>query len=271
MNDPAAPVILNPLRDRLLGGGLGLALQVRHALTPDIALAARTCGFDALYFDLQHTPVDERSVAQTAVAALSVGVTPIVRIPQGDYGMALRMLDSGALGIVVPDVTTAAEAREAVAACRFAPLGHRSAFGSWPHFGYRALPAVQAREVLNANTLLIVMIESAAAADNAEAIAAIPGVDVLHVGSNDLATDLGVPGQLAHPEVTAQIGRVIAACRKHGKIAGIGGLVSSDVALLKTVVDMGGRFLSAGNEWSLMIAAGQQRVQALRALEPRGA
>jgi 2-keto-3-deoxy-L-rhamnonate aldolase RhmA len=266
-SSPSATLV-NPLAEQLRSGGLGLALMIRHARTVDIALAAKTCGFDALYFDLQHTSTPEDAVAQMSVAAMSAGVTPLVRVPDRDYGTALRMLDSGAMGIVMPDVSTAEDARQAVEHCKFAPIGKRGAYGSWPHFGYRALPATAARKALNDNTLLIVMIESAAALDNVEAIAAVAGVDIVHVGSNDLATDLGVPGELVHPKVLAGIERLVGACRKHGKVPGVGGLTGGDVGRIEQVVKLGARFLTAATEWNLMMAAGQERVRVLRALAP---
>jgi 2-keto-3-deoxy-L-rhamnonate aldolase RhmA len=258
--------IANPLAERLQAGGLGLALMIRHARTPDIAVAARTCGFDALYYDLQHTSMPEDAVAQVAVAAQGAGITPLVRVPDKDYAAALRMLDSGAMGIVMPDVNSAADAAAAVQHCKFAPIGNRGAYGSWPQLGYRAVPAVEARAALNAATLLIVMIENRGALDNVEAIAAVPGVDIVHMGSNDLATDLGVPGELTHPKVLAGVERLVAACRKHGKTPGIGGLTGGDTKRIEQVVALGARFLTAANEWNLMLAAGHERVRALRAL-----
>lgn len=259
--------LVNPLRERLLAGDLGLALMIRHARTVDIALAASACGFDALYFDLQHSPLPENDVAQMCVAALNVGVTPLVRIPEKDYGMALRLLDAGALGIVVPDVGNADDVRAAVDACKYSPLGHRSNSASLPHFGYRPVNVAEARKVLNDNTLLICMIESQAALDNVEAIAAVPGVDVLHIGSSDLSADLGVPGETTHPKVKAAFERIVAACHKHGKIPGIGGLAGGGTANYEYAIKLGARFMSAANEWALMMAAGKERVQAIRSLK----
>lgn len=267
LNSPAT--LANPLAERLKSGGLGLALMIRHARTVDIAVAAKTCGFDALYFDLQHTATPEEVVAQVSVAAVSAGITPLVRVPDRDYAAALRMLDSGALGIVMPDVSSEDDARRAVSHCKFAPLGNRGAYGSWPQLGYRALPALEARQALNDATLLIVMIENRAALENVEAIAAVPGVDIVHVGSNDLATDLGVAGELTHPSVLAAIERVIVACRAHGKFPGVGGLTGGDPKRIEQVVKLGARFLTAATEWNLMLAAGQERVKALRALQEK--
>ncbi len=258
--------LANPLAARLKRGDLGLALMIRHARTVDIALAAQACGFDAVYFDLQHSPLPENDVAQMCVAALGAGVTPLVRIPDGDYGLALRMLDAGAMGIVVPDVVTADDVRKAVAACKFAPLGHRSGTSSWAHFGYQPVPQVEARKLLNDNTLLICMIESRAALENVEEIAAVPGVDVLHIGSSDLSSDMGIAGELTHPKIQAAFERVVAACHKHGKIPGIGGLAGADTKNYEYAIKLGARFMSAGNEWAMMIAAGKERVKSIRGL-----
>jgi 2-keto-3-deoxy-L-rhamnonate aldolase RhmA len=260
----------NPLLERLRRGELALTLMVRHARTVEIALAAKACGFDGVFFDLQHGVVPEHEISQMAVAALGAGVAPIVRVPENDSAAALRMLDNGALGIVMPDVTTAEDARRAVAACRFPPVGRRGAFGNWAHFGYRPVPADEARRALDEATLLVAMIESRAALENVEAIAAVPGVDVLHVGTNDLSTDLGHPGELVHPEVLDAIERVARACRAHGKHAGVGGLTGGDIAkALAPAIERGARFVTAASEWGLMLAAGRERVAALRALTLR--
>ncbi|HET9663458.1 MAG TPA: aldolase/citrate lyase family protein [Burkholderiales bacterium] len=261
------PHIVNPLAERMSSGGLGLTLMIRHARTVDIVLAAKTCGFDGLFFDLQHGVVPEDVISQLSIAAIGAGVTPLVRVPEKDYAAALRMLDNGALGIIMPEVTTVEDAKNSVAACKYPPIGNRGAFGGWPHFQFRPVPATQARKALNDATLLVLMIESKAALENIEAIAAVSGVDVIHIGTNDLSTDLGHPGELTHPDVLAAIERVASACRAHGKIAGVGGLTGGDVAgMLAPVIKLGVRFITAATEWNLMMAAGSERVKALRAL-----
>ena len=111
------------------------------------------------------------------------------------------------------------------------------------------------------------MIESKAALDNIEAIAAVPGVDVIHIGTNDLSTDLGHPGDLAHPDVLAAVERVVKACKANGKYAGVGGLTGGDgVKSLPHVIKLGARYFTSASEWNLMMAAGTERVTALRAL-----
>lgn len=265
----AAPLLTNPLAERMRRGELGLNLMIRHARTVDIALVAKTCGFDGLFFDLQHGVISESDVSQMAVAAMNMGVTPLVRVPEKDYAAALRMLDNGALGIIMPEVTTVEDAKNSVAACKYPPVGNRGAFGGWAHFGYRSIPAADARKAINDATLLILMIESKAALASIEAIAAVPGVDVIHIGTNDLSTDLGHPGEMTHPDVMAAIERVVKACKANGKFAGVGGLYGGESAAkaLASVVKLGARFITSASEWNLMMAAGIERVKALRALD----
>lgn len=263
------PPLVNSVAERLRKGDIALNLMIRHARTVDIALAAKTCGFDGLFFDLQHGVVPEFEISQMAVAAMSMGIAPLVRVPEKDYPAALRMLDNGALGIIMPEVTTVEDARNSVAACKYPPIGNRGAFGGWANFAYRAVPAAEARKAMNDATLVILMIESKAALDNIEAIAAVPGVDVIHIGTNDLSTDLGHPGQLAHPDVLAAVQRVVKACKANGKYAGVGGLTGGDaVKALPEVIKLGARFITSASEWNLMMAAGIERVKALRALAP---
>jgi 2-keto-3-deoxy-L-rhamnonate aldolase RhmA len=118
--------------------------------------------------------------------------------------------DAGAQGVLVPDVETRAQAEAVVRHCRFPPLGKRSVMGLGPALGYRAAPLAEVNERLNAATALIVMLETAAGIDNAEAIAATAGIDVLLIGSGDLSTDYGIAGQVDHP-------RLRAACEHDGR------------------------------------------------------
>ena len=129
MAEASAVSLVNPLAARLRAGELALTLMIRHARTVDIALAARTCGFDGLFFDLQHGVIPEYEVSQMAVAAMSMGVAPLVRVPEKDYAAALRMLDNGALGIIMPEVTTVEDARSAVQARRHSDASCGKRFG----------------------------------------------------------------------------------------------------------------------------------------------
>src|SRR5438067_13719056 len=166
-------------RARAVHGGQPAA----HA---EYAMIAAACGFDAVYIDLEHNPTSLETAAAVCVAALGMGITPIARVTSHDPHDATRILDCGAQGVMVPHVQNAAEARAIVEACLYAPKGHRSAFGSGPALGYAALGQAEVCRRLNDETLLMAMIETPDAVANAEAIAAVEGIDVLHIGASDL-------------------------------------------------------------------------------------
>lgn len=260
-----SPQLRNPLADTLAAGRIGLALLVQKVNTVDIALAAAASGFDAINIDLEHSVISESAAAQICITAMQSGITPLVRVPSHDGHYASRILDAGACGVVVPHVNTAQEARAIVKACRFSPLGERSVAGTWPHLGFRSWPAHEVRQIFNARTTIAVMLETSEAVRNADEIAAVPGVDILHVGSTDLCESLGIPGQFNAAELQDCFHRVVTACRKHGKVAGAGGLAGDPVAMQK-MIHMGVRFVTAGIEWDLMISAARQRAKVLREL-----
>ena len=257
------PTLRNPLAETLAAGRLGLSIIVKQVSSVDIAVAAKSCGYDAINVDLEHSVISEAAAAQICITALNLGITPLVRVPSHDAHYANRILDAGAMGIVAPHVDSADEARAIVRACKFAPFGERSVAGSWPHLGYQAWPADEVRALLNATTTVIVMLETPEAVERAEEIAAVPGVDILHVGATDLCDALGIPGKFTDPQVERAFQRVVDACKKHGRFAGAGGLGTVPDVMQK-MVRLGVRFVTAGNEWAFMIAGARQRAALLR-------
>jgi len=199
------------------------------------------------------------------VAALDAGIAAIPRVPAGQFSLATRLLDGGAAGIVMPHVDTPEEAREIVDRLKYPPQGHRSVAGAMAQLGYRSVPLGEATRNLNTETLIVVMIETPKAVANADAIAAVPGIDVLLMGTNDLSMELNHPGELAHPEVQSAYERVIAACKKHGKWAGMGGVYTED--LMTRYLTMGCRFLLGGNDFSFVLAGAQARTKFLRGVK----
>jgi 2-keto-3-deoxy-L-rhamnonate aldolase RhmA len=137
--------------------------------------------------------------------------------------------------------------------------------GATPALGYRALPLAKINETLNQDTLVIAMLETARGVQNAEAIAAVPGIDMLLIGSNDLCTSLGIPGELRHPKLRAAYDTAAAACRKHGKHLGVGG-IRGDAELQRELVELGARCIIAGNDTAYLAAAARKDVDTLRGL-----
>jgi 2-keto-3-deoxy-L-rhamnonate aldolase RhmA len=258
----AMPLLASEALQRIRRGELTLGLGVHHLRGAAVPMLARAAGFDFLFIDAEHGAISTPEISQIAVAALGLGVAPIVRICAGAFDEGTRALDNGALGLVVPHVDTAEEALGLVEAFRFAPMGHRSTGGTNAAFGYRPPPAAEAQRILNAELLLVPMIETPKAVENAEAIAAVDGIDVLLVGSNDLALEMGIPGQLGHERVREAYARVAAACRRHGKVLGLGGVYDEELAA--RYIGMGARFVLGANDHALLLNAATRRAEFLR-------
>lgn len=256
---------INHTKARLQAGGLALGMGLRQARTVDIATIAGTCGFDWLFIDTEHNSMSIDTACQIAMAAVATGVTPLVRVPGHEHHHCARALDNGALGVVVPHIDTVEQARRIADACRYPPIGHRSIAGNMPGLGFAAVPVGEATRRMNEETLVVVMLETPQAIDNADAIAAVEGIDVLLVGTNDLCAELGIHGDFGNPQVPAAYAKVIAACKKHGKHPGMGGVY--DPKLMDQYVRMGMRFILSGNDLAFLMAGARERATMLRALE----
>ncbi|VCU71936.1 2-keto-3-deoxy-L-rhamnonate aldolase [Pigmentiphaga humi] len=248
---------------RMLAGDLVLCMGLRQARTPDIALMASACGFDSIYVDMEHSPIGLDAVSAICIAATGCGVTPLVRVPGHDLQCMVRALDGGAQGIIVPHVEDAGQARALVEAAKYPPMGHRSVMGSGPSLGYEPLPLAQVNELGNRETLLVAMLETPRGIANADEIAAVAGIDMLLIGSNDLCTEMGIPGQLHHPALREAFESTAAACRRHGKFLGIGG-VRGDIALQRALLGLGARMLIAGSDVTYLMRAAAQDAKQLR-------
>ena len=257
--------IPNVTKRRLAAGELALGIGLRQARTVDTAMIARTCDFDWLFIDMEHSAMDVDTAAQLAVAGLGAGITPLIRVPGHEHHHATRLLDAGAQGIVVPHVDSVEEAERVVSYCKYPPLGHRSVAGAQPQLGFQAMPVADATRLVNEEILVVVMLETPLAISNAEAIAAVKGVDVLLIGTNDLCAEMGIPGKFTDPKVEAAYKTVIDACRKHGKHPGMGGVY--EPALLQKYIGMGMRFILSGSDLAFMMAGARERTGFLRSLK----
>ena len=248
---------IDSLRAKLAAGGVASGLVIAHSRTPTIARIAASCGFHWLFIDLEHSATSLEIASQICVAALDAEITSVVRVPENSPAWIGRALDGGAVGIVVPHIDSAAEAKRAVDAARYPPTGSRSLSGLLPHFGYRALPAREQMAQAEALTFLVGIVETKEAIKQIDAIAAVPGLDGLQVGTSDLSVSLGVPGELDHPSVQDAVRRTIDACSRHGKIAIVGGAYRPD--WLRLYAAMGVRMMLVGNDLSLLVGALRDR------------
>lgn len=258
-------IIPNHALRRLRAGKLAIGLGVHSARTVGIAQMAKTCGFDWLFIDCEHSAMDLDTAAQLSTAALPVGITPVVRVAGLEHWHASRVLDNGAQGVVFPHVSSREEAQRAANACRFPNVGQRSMGGALAQVQYKALPVADVARMVDEETLVVVMIESPAGVANAGEIASVPGVDALLIGTNDLCFEMGIPGQFDDPRVAEAYRQVIAACRKHGKFPGMGGLYTPE--LLERHIGMGVQLVLSGSDLSLLMQAGSARASLVRGFE----
>ena len=256
--------VRNVAREKLEKGELSLGVGVRLTRSVEIAKAMATAGFDWLFLDMEHGVMSLEACAQISIAALDAGIAPIARVPNGQYSIATRALDNGALGIVVPHVDTAAEAREVVEKLKYPPVGHRSMGGIGPHYSLRSASTGDAAKVLNAANLTVVMLETPTAIANADEIAAVAGVDVLLIGTNDLCAEMGIHGDFGHDRVADAYAKMIAACRKHAKFPGMAGIYNE--AIMPRYIEMGARFVLSGQDAAFLMAGAGQRTGFLRKL-----
>ena len=256
-------ILKNNVKEKLARNEVVASMTVKLVRNIEIARIARTAGFDTLYVDVEHNTFSIDATSQICMAALEVGITPFVRVPTTRPEHVGRVLDGGALGVIAPHIRSADDARRVVTAAKFPPLGERSAAGGLPHLHYRSFPASEANPALNDATMIIVMMETLAALEKVEEIAAVEGIDMMMIGTNDLTAEMGIPGQYDDPRVRDAYTRTIAACRKHGKHVGVGGL-STRPDLVAEFVRLGARYVSTGTDLAFLLAACTQRANQVR-------
>ncbi|OJW22823.1 MAG: aldolase [Rhodospirillales bacterium 69-11] len=265
MSETLDAALRNHMKEKLAAGSVVASMTVRLARSIEIAGIAKAAGFDTLYVDLEHNTLSIDTACQICIAAQQIGVTPLVRVPANTPEYIGRVLDGGAMGVITPHVRSAAEACALVELVKFPPSGQRSAGGALSHYGYRPFPADQLARAMNATSMLVVMLETAAALDAVEEIIAVDGVDMLLVGSNDLCAELGIPGQFDDPRLEAAFTRAIAAARRVGKHVGVGGLAAREDLMAK-FVRMGARYVSTGTDLAFLQSACAAKARFVREL-----
>ena len=249
----------NKTKAKLRAGEVALG-YILGIPAPALVEVAGQAGLDFVVIDCEHGPMNEQTAEDLVRAAEVVEVTPLVRVPANRPEVILRYLDRGAAGVVVPHVNSRADAEAVVAAVKFAPEGKRGyAAGRWT-IGTSGNPF----EFANRETLVICMVEELAGVENLEAILAVPGVDVIHVGAGDLSQELGVIGQPKHPKVQELVRRLITTTVAQGKIAGTGGVQVTDYEGVRANLALGARFVTVSPAGLLETATRQFQAQVLQ-------
>jgi 2-keto-3-deoxy-L-rhamnonate aldolase RhmA len=238
-------LVENATMKKLRAGGIALGFGVHHLRSAAAGMLAAAAGHDWLFIDMEHGAFSQDDVAQICIAALPTGITPIVRICADALDEGTRALDNGAAGVIVPHVDTVDQARRIASAFRYPPLGTRSWGGPSALYGYQAPGSAEAQAAINPEILVVAMIESSEGLANAEAIAAVKGIDGLLI-------------EQAYRSVGA-------ACRAAGKFLGMGGVYELDA--MKRYADLGAHFILTGSDHAYILAGANLRSAFFRKLE----
>ena len=183
--------------------------------TPGIGHILKQAGCDFALFDLEHSGFGFETVKSAARYFEAAGLPAIVRVPSKEYHHIARACDLGAEGIMIPMVGTAAEANAVVNCMKYYPDGRRGVALGVAHDAYGQGPVSDKLAAANERTTLFCQIETAEGVENADAIAAVDGIDCLWIGHFDLSVSLGIPGEFDHPKFLKAVERTIAAAKKH--------------------------------------------------------
>jgi 2-keto-3-deoxy-L-rhamnonate aldolase RhmA len=211
----------NPVRARLQAGGTAYGTMAFEFFSPALMAILAEAGADFVLLDTEHRGAGIETIKMQIAASRGLGIVPMVRVPGCHYHLIAPVLDAGAMGIMVPMVESPAQAQQIASWCRYRPEGVRGVAFGMPHDDYGSGDVVQKLKEANERTLVIALIETALGIANAEAIMAVDGIDVGWLGHFDLTNSMGIPGQFEHPDFLAAVDRLIAACRAHGKPAGV--------------------------------------------------
>ncbi|PNP53877.1 hypothetical protein FNYG_15670 [Fusarium nygamai] len=259
----------NTLKTKTATGQLCKALGVRLITNPQVVQLARNANFDSVFIDLEHSTLSLDDAGKLSGAALALGITSFVRAPhQCGNEFVQKVLDAGAMGIIFPHIQCTGEAKAAVAISKQPPQGCRSITGQLPVLSLKSHPQTDViRETNEHASTVFVMIENEGAVEKVEEIAAVDGVDVVLVGSNDLAIELGAPADFRCDKFRQALTRVSKACRNNGKVMGLAGIYDTPDIQDWAIHSLGVRFMLCQQDSGLIAGGAAKCIYAVEALE----
>jgi 2-keto-3-deoxy-L-rhamnonate aldolase RhmA len=249
--------VQNPLKSRLLAEkktSFGTWISSASVVVVD---ALKDLGFEWFMIDTEHSQVNPETLAAMMAILARSGPTPLVRVGKVDPYLVKQALDAGAQGILVPLVSTEAQAREVVSYAKYPPAGVRgAAAAAGSRYGTELGSYLR---TANAETLVGVQIETKTAIEHLEEIAAVDGVDLLFVGPQDLTLSLGLLDDRSNPKVRDAMRAVVEACERHGKVPGT---LVINAEEKRAALELGFRFVSLAADLRFLVEGAQQYVRA---------
>lgn len=249
----------NPVRSKLKLGEPVIGTMITDFPAPSIALLLAQAGFDFFFIDMEHGTFNLESAANIIRVARLANIMPFVRVPDAEYHLIARVLDIGAMGVMVPRVETRETVERCVAAMRYPPLGKRGCAIGRGNSDYMTYPAWEYTRHANENILSIMQIESQAAVERIDELLSVQGVDAALIGPNDLTLSLGAP-DMQHASVNAAIQTVVDSANRHHVASGIH---FRSIPQVKTWKDRGMTLLTCSTEMDFIRSGARSVVEAL--------
>jgi 2-keto-3-deoxy-L-rhamnonate aldolase RhmA len=251
----------NSVKQALKEGRLQLGCGFWQLRSPEIARILTAAGFDWAFIDTEHGGFDLESVQDICRVANLAGLCPIVRVGDLKYTLVARALDCGAQGIIFPRVESVELLERAISWAKFPPMGVRGFGLTNQQANYEAVTMPQIMEHMNANTLVVMQIETKRAVEMREDLLAVPGIDAVMIGPADLSISLGVPGEFQHPLMVEAMTAVRDTCLRRGIAAGT---QTRTTELAKFWKERGMTFLGCSNETTMLLDRATQITKELK-------
>lgn len=254
---------VNKTREKLSRGETVFGCGLQCYRSAEIPRAFAAAGFDYVFIDMEHGSYDLETVQDMIASSNGAGITPIVRVGEVAYSLVARLLDSQAQGIILPRVEDPRILEEAISWMRFPPTGKRG-YGVNPTMvEYEGRSFKEIIEHQNRNTLAVCQFETRPAMERADELLSVKGLDIAMVGPADLSIALGVPGDFDNPLLISTVEKLIEKCNQHGVVPGI---QTRSVAMSKSWVERGMRFVGSGAEHGLLLEKAKEAVSQLHSV-----
>jgi 2-dehydro-3-deoxyglucarate aldolase/4-hydroxy-2-oxoheptanedioate aldolase len=251
---------INTVKKALAEGRLQLGCGWSNLRSPAIARILAAAGFHWTYVDAEHGGFGIESLQDICRDAVSASISPLVRVADLQYSLIARALDIGADGIVLPRVESPELLERTVSWTKYPPVGIRG-YGLTPlHLNHEAVTIAQAIEHMNANTMVVLQIETRRAVEAREELLSVPGIDAVMMGPVDLSISLGVPGDFQHPKMVEAMESVRDACLRHGVAPGT---QTRTPELARFWQERGMKFLGCGTEAAMLLERARELVRQL--------
>ena len=238
-----------PLKNKIMSGQIVPGAMVFEFFSPGVSSILVNAGAEFALYDMEHTGLSFETLKWLFASCRGLPITPMVRVPRGEYTWLARALDLGAHGVMIPMVESREHALSIVQSCRYPPIGRRGAAFGFAQCDYQGGAVTEKVEAYHARTLIMAQIETERGLANIEEIAAVEGIDVLWLGHFDLTNFMGIPAQFENPVFLEAMARVANVARQYGKIAGF---MATDPAWIARAKAMGYTMLAAGTDSGLL-------------------